>query len=253
MYKDSDGDKECIKIIQLSSHNFYYNISNRTLKKINIHFFKYKGLFGIFFLESSTLRISPKLIRKWLLFLYSLLVLINKVLYGFIAVVGRGMHVQSFARGLFRGQSHLRRQKKYTRAVLYEKKKKKIKVKKETELKTKVVEKKKKVRRRKRRLSLKSFNRRKWFSFRYLDRRTYTHFSERGHFILKNLGIKIFFRRLNTLYKYLMLGTIGLRIKHLSLILVIVLLLKQFAKYKIKGLKFFYNKIKVKEGKGRRF
>ena len=89
--------------------------------------------------------------------------------------------------------------------------------------------------------------------FRCLDRRTYTHLGERGHYLVKNLGIKIFFKRLNTLYKYLMLSAVGLRKVQLSLILNILLILKQFARYKIKGLKFFYNKIKVKEGKGRRF
>lgn len=165
------------------------------------------------------------------------------------------MHTQTLLRGIIRGNDYLRRFKKYTKPVLNLNINKKILKNNNTTNKTskikQTVDKRKKKRRR--RLSLKSINRRKWFTFRCLDRRTYTYFGERGHFIIKNFGIKIFFRRLNTLYKYLMLSTVSLKGKELNLILNIFLLIKQFARYKIKGLKFFYNKIKVKEGKGRRF
>lgn len=223
--------------------------------------YKYKGVFGGIRLcvkkkRQVKVKVNKVRIRKYIMVLYSLLRLLNQVKYGSVSVIGRGMHLESFLRGLVRGSLYNRRFRKYTRPRHDDATQKRLKEfkagKTQQNIKTKTSRKGKRGRRR-RRLSLKSFNRRNWFLFRKLDRRTITHFGERGHFMVKHGGFRLFFKRLNTLYKYLMFSVVGTRAMHLIYLLNLFLLLKQFNRYKIKGLKFFHCEIRVKEGKGRRF
>jgi hypothetical protein len=243
-------------------------IKRRFFKKLNYNisdFVCYKSRFGVLVLGKSSKKIERLQASRWFLMFLRSIKRVNSLWYGMVGITGRGMWLQSMRRGILRGNARRRRFRKYLRTLApvdyFQGKVKRrelrfVKNESKGPKKVKVVIAKKIRKRKRRRFSVKSLVRRSWFTFRKLDRRTFTHLGERGHFmLLRGKFMKLMFRRLNTIYKYIIIVGSNLKFFRAKILRFIssLIKLKMFSTYKMKGLKFFYQGIRIREGKGRKF
>jgi hypothetical protein len=237
-------------------------------KKLNYmlgDFMCYKSRFGVLVLGKGSKKVERLQASRWFLVFLRSIKRVNTLWYGMIAITGRGMWLQSMRRGLLRGNARRRRFRKYLRTLaplsyfqgkLNRRDARRVKNETKGPKKAKVVAVKKTRKRKRRRFSVKSLVSRSWFLFRKLDRRTFTHLGERGHFmLLRGRFMRLMFRRLNTIYKYVIIIGSNLRFFRNKILLFIrgLVRLRLFSTYKMKGLKFFYQEVRVREGKGRKF